>query len=79
MTTKKETLTKAVYPAGEPETYELVLKVSCFVKARNRQELQKIYEGLNLANMGEDKSVISVEFKDLDYVKDENGDEFNLK
>ena len=61
------------------KSYEISLRMSVFVKAKDRNDLQKIFEALDMGKLSEDKNVESVEFKESEFVTDEDGDEFELK
>lgn len=61
------------------KSYEISLRISVSVKAKDRNDLQKIFEALDMGKLSEDKNVESVEFKESEFVTDEDGDEFELK
>lgn len=61
------------------KSYEVSLRISVSVKAKDRNDLQKIFEALDMGKLSEDKNVESVEFKESEFVTDEDGNEFELK
>jgi hypothetical protein len=73
---KQETMESQSGSTTETQTYELILRVSCFVKAKNKEELQGFINDLatTAGSMSDCKNVTDVKFRAVEEAYDEKSD-----